>query len=77
MMNSAPKTIPKALPGGDGYMFHARIFPGTVAPKGMGSPYDGVRAVPYVSQWMKQGPYVEASKDPMAIRTTGLGAYGM
>ena len=76
MLNSAPKTIPKGLPE-DGKMFHARCFPGTVAPKGMGSPYDGVRAVSYVNKWEQRGPYVEASKDPMAIRTTGLGAFGM
>ena len=81
MYNSAPKTLPKSAAhvptSPSGYMFHARIYPGTVAPKAMGSPYDGSHVAKMSSTFSKGQPMLEASKDPAKIRTTGIGPYGM
>lgn len=80
MLNSAPKTIPKALPA-KGRMYHARQFPGDVRPVAMGSPYEtkGMgKATPGES--LKRAafskPHMEHSKDAFAIRTSGGGAFG-
>lgn len=68
-------TIPK-MPdmseGRDG-MLHARIYPGKVA-GAAGSPYNGAKRVADSDREMamKARPYLEASKDPMAVRTTGF-----
>lgn len=81
MKNSAPLTIPKSgahiANAPEGYMFHARIYPGTAAPKAMGSPYEGSHVAKSSSTFEKGQPMYEASKDPMKIRTTGGGPFGM
>lgn len=61
--------------------FHGRVYPGSVAPVGMGSPYEtkgkGKMAKSGPSKFTKGQPMYEASKDPLQIRTTGGGAFGM
>jgi hypothetical protein len=52
-------------------MYHARIYPGSHAMTAGGSPYDGrkVAAAPHMP---KGRPQLQASKDPLANRTTGF-----
>lgn len=52
-------------------MMHARIYPGHAAPVGGGSPYEHHKA-PAGRDMTKGLPRLLASKDPLAIRTTGF-----
>jgi hypothetical protein len=52
-------------------MMHARVYPGQHAMTSGGSPYDG-RKVASSGSSMKGQPRLLASKDPLAIRTTGF-----
>ena len=81
MKSSAPSTLPKSaarIPNApEGYMFHARIYPGTQAPVAMGSPYEGKGKMAKPSEVFSKGqPMYNSSKDPARIRTTGMEAFG-
>ena len=80
-VRDAPKTLPKSaakIPNApEGYMFHARIYPGTVLPKANGSPYEGSHVAKMSSTFSKGQPMFESAKDPQLIRTTGGGSHGM
>ena len=52
-------------------MMHGRVYPGQHAMTSGGSPYDGKKAAPSGSS-MKGLPRLLASRDPLAIRTTGF-----
>lgn len=52
-------------------MFHARVYPGKAASVAGGSPYEH-RMAPGGRDMTKGLPRLLASKDPMAIRTTGF-----
>lgn len=82
MKKDTTSTLPKAphhIPNAPaGHMYHARIYPGEMTPKGMGSCYDGGKMVAKMpNNFTKGQPMYEHSKDPQLIRTTGGGAYGM
>jgi hypothetical protein len=84
MKGDTTSTLPKAprdMKSCASAQFHARCYPGTVAPVGMGSPYEtkgkGKMAKAGPSMFTKGQPMYEKSKDPLQIRTTGGGPYGM
>ena len=52
-------------------MFHARIYPGKASSVHGGSPYEN-RMAPTGRDMANGQPRLLASKDPMAIRTTGF-----
>lgn len=59
-----------------GGMYHERCFPGRMAPVDFGSPYvnrKGARAAPTGDNPRPKGkPNLEASSDPLAVRTSGF-----
>jgi hypothetical protein len=84
MKRDTTSTLPKApkdMMACPKDMYHARCYPGTVAPVGMGSPYEtkgkGKMAKAGPSTFTKGQPMYESSKDPLQIRTTGGGPFGM
>jgi hypothetical protein len=52
-------------------MMHGRVYPGQHAMTSGGSPYDGKKAAP-MGHSMKGLPTLLASRDPLAIRTSGF-----
>jgi hypothetical protein len=82
MTASAPHTLPKSpahiANAPEGYMFHARIYPGLQTPVAMGSPYEGKgkgHVAKETSTFTKGQPMYNSAKDPAQVRTTGMESF--